>query len=139
MTKASSNLEFLLIIPSISLFCLVNEKLISGNKSEGQSMEPTITHSSFLIVDKFFFKFRGIKRGDIVISKSPVDPKVDICKRVVHLEKERVHGIEIPKNHVWLEGDNKNNSYDSRNHGPVPIGLVKARVVSSLYPLKSFY
>lgn len=136
MSKSSS-MEFLLIIPSISLFCLVNDKLLSGNKSEGQSMEPTITHSSFLIVDKLFYKLRGIKKGDIVISKSPVDPKVDICKRVVHIERERVYGIEIPKNHVWLEGDNKNNSYDSRSHGPVPIGLIKARVIYSLFPLKS--
>ena len=39
-----------------------------------------------------------------------------------------VRGFKVPLNHVWLEGDNKNHSYDSRNHGPVPINLIKGKI-----------
>lgn len=30
--------------------------------------------------------------------------------------------IYVPKGHVWLEGDNSENSIDSRTYGPVPMG-----------------
>ncbi len=32
------------------------------------------------------------------------------------------------------EGDNKSSSFDSRNHGPIPICLVKGKVFLSLCP-----
>lgn len=43
--------------------------------------------------------------------------------------------IVVPKGHVWLEGDNFQNSSDSRLYGPVPMGLVKSRVICRLWPL----
>ena len=33
------------------------------------------------------------------------------------MENEERDGIKIPINHIWLEGDNKYNSFDSRDHG----------------------
>ena len=70
------------------------------------------------IIQSFFYKKKsGIKKGDIIISKSPVKPEIDICKRVQHIEGEIVYGIKIPRNHIWIEGDNKDNSFDSRHHG----------------------
>lgn len=35
----------------------------------------------------------------------------------------------MPPGYVWVEGDNKKGSYDSRHFGPVPYGLIKGRVV----------
>ncbi len=61
----------------------------------------------------------GLKRNQIIIAKSPVKPELDICKRIIHLQGEQVHGIKIPPNHVWIEGDNKDNSFDSRDHGKI--------------------
>lgn len=40
----------------------------------------------------------------------------------------------VPIGHVWLEGDNKNNSQDSRNYGPVPLGLIQSRAILKIYP-----
>ena len=34
----------------------------------------------------------------------------------------------MPKGHIWIEGDNKHNSRDSRQFGPVPYGLLEGRV-----------
>lgn len=37
--------------------------------------------------------------------------------------------MQIPKGHVWLEGDNSARSLDSRSFGPIPYGLIKGRAV----------
>lgn len=42
--------------------------------------------------------------------------------------------ILVPRGHVWLEGDNSENSIDSRTYGPVPMGLIQSRAVLRLYP-----
>ena len=44
--------------------------------------------------------------------------------------------IAIPNGQLWLEGDNKKESLDSRHYGTVPIGLLKGVVMFSLNPLK---
>ena len=36
--------------------------------------------------------------------------------------------VQIPKGHVWLQGDNTLNSTDSRAYGPVPYNLLQGRV-----------
>ena len=36
--------------------------------------------------------------------------------------------LQVPRGHVWLEGDNLDNSSDSRTYGPVPYGLIRSRV-----------
>ncbi|WWC66372.1 signal peptidase I [Kwoniella pini CBS 10737] len=42
--------------------------------------------------------------------------------------------IKIPKGHVWLVGDNLSNSTDSRKYGPVPVAMVKGKVLARIYP-----
>ena len=36
--------------------------------------------------------------------------------------------MQVPKGHVWLQGDNLINSTDSRQYGPVPYSLLYGRV-----------
>ena len=59
---------------------------------------------------------------------------MDICKRILYLPGEFVpeYQMKVPLNHVWIEGDNKKDSFDSRKHGPIPISLVKGRVLFNL-------
>lgn len=129
-------IDYFLALPTISLYVLITEKLIVGNRSEGKSMEPTLQDSSMIIVDKFFYKLRGIKKGDVIIAQSMVNPSIMICKRIALMEGDMKEGHAIPKNHIWIEGDNKQNSFDSRHHGPIPSCLVIGRVLFSLYPFK---
>ena len=137
MNNLSKKYDFLMIFPGFALQYLITNKVISCNISEGSSMEPTLFTSNAILVEKFFYKrIRKIKRGDIIIAKSPIDSSIDICKRIIHLENDYVDNIKIPKNHVWIEGDNKNNSLDSRIHGPIPVSLIYGRVLFSLYPFK---
>mmetsp|Transcript_43734 Transcript_43734/g.85819 ORF Transcript_43734/g.85819 Transcript_43734/m.85819 type:complete len:169 (-) Transcript_43734:119-625(-) len=43
-------------------------------------------------------------------------------------------GVRVPSGHLWLEGDNPDNSTDSRTYGPVPAALVRGTVVAKLWP-----
>ena len=65
-----------------------------------------------------------------------------MCKRVCAIENETPKYISprtgklvcaiVPVNYVWLLGDNRNNSLDSREIGPVPINSIEGRVVMKL-------
>ena len=76
--------------------------------------------------------------GDVVMARSPQNPKDMICKRVLGLGGDDVvvvpaYGtspkttVRVPRGHVWLQGDNTINSTDSRTYGPVPYALLRGR------------
>ncbi|XP_030750573.1 mitochondrial inner membrane protease subunit 1 [Sitophilus oryzae] len=108
----------------------------------GPSMEPTIFSDDVLFTEHISPLTQSISKGDIIIAKCPTNPKQQICKRVVAIQGEKIKtGFAsyqiVPIGHVWLQGDNKNNSTDSRSYGPVPLGLIRSRAVCKVWPPKS--
>lgn len=105
-------------------------------------MQPTIYHDDILIAEHISVTLSKLGRGDIVILRSPSDPNLFVCKRIIGLPGDKVkinffnHEI-VPRGYIWLEGDNKHNSTDSRTYGVVPQGLVRARVLCRIWPLNS--
>ena len=76
------------------------------------------------------------RTGDIVFAALSWFPAMRICKRVVFaqgqegetsLKGETIH-VKVPPNYVWIEGDNKEHSFDSRNMGPIPIACILGKV-----------
>lgn len=102
-------------------------------------MEPTISsEGEYLLIAHF----GNVCLNDIVVCKSPNATYHYICKRVKGMEGDIVEfrgsPFRIPRGHVWLEGDNSSQSFDSRNFGPVPIALLEGRIVLRFWPLSSF-
>jgi len=104
----------------------------------GSSMEPTITSGDIIITEHISNIFNYYEKGDIIIARSPTNPRQHICKRITGLSGDRTRGKRIPRGHVWLEGDNKENSTDSRAYGPLPQALVRGRAVCKIWPLRDF-
>lgn len=116
----------------------------------GPSMKPTINANSLsdlVLTEHISTKLRLLKKSDIVIARSPKDPRITICKRITALEGDMVVSdvkinqekiIKVPQGHVWLLGDNMDHSMDSRSYGPVPYGLILGRVCYKLFPLSEF-
>ncbi|KAK3813219.1 MAG: peptidase S24/S26A/S26B/S26C [Benniella sp.] len=118
----------------------------------GRSMQPTLNpDSNMLRKDVVLFNHWAIDRfdyriGDVVTLRRPDKPDRTIIKRIVALEGDVVQTrtpypeahVRVPRGHCWVEGDEMFHSKDSNNFGPVPLGLVKAKVEYILYPFNRF-
>lgn len=113
----------------------------------GFSMSPTFNpgkDNDIVMVQKFGLKKPdSFKRGDIVMFKSPNDPHKLLTKRVVGLQGETVlprsppyprSQATIPRNHLWVEGDNTTHSIDSNEFGPISQALVIGKVITIVWP-----
>ena len=84
--------------------------------------------------------------GDVDLLKSmDTDPETDtashneaastdLTTNTYIRSKGDVQYITVPLGHVWLAGDNMGNSTDSRHYGPVPLGMVRGKVLARLWP-----
>lgn len=84
----------------------------------------------------------GVRRGDLVVALTPDQPDKSVCKRLIGFPGDTIlrdplfidlddpdsQYIQVPKNHVWLAGDNLTNSRDSRSYGPVALPLLRGKV-----------
>lgn len=119
-------------------------------QTNGPSMMPTLNEmGDIVLVDKLSPRWRPIQRNEVVIADSSYKRDFAICKRVIGLPGDIIHppraaqrlyhtpsrSIVVPPGHVWLEGDNPQNSIDSRHYGPVPAALIRGRVCAKLWPL----
>lgn len=113
--------------------------------SVGPSMLPTFNVRGDILLSEYISPRIGrIRAGDVVVAVKPTDPRVSVVKRVKGTSGEVIQvttkrsGIpqeyQVPDGFVWLEGDNKAQSTDSREYGPVPYALVKGRVVARCWP-----
>ncbi len=123
------SLLFLLILPFIfrCYFSIVRVK--------GISMEPTFRNGCFVLVWK---NHGNLEKGDVVLFQSKPKMALNI-KRIAATESQIVAygGIDnyhIPESMVFVIGDNKESSYDSRYTGPIPISFLRGKVLVKLLP-----
>jgi inner membrane protease subunit 1 len=107
----------------------------------GPSMEPTVWTRDVLLTEHISPRLGRISRGDVIVARCPLNRQC-ICKRVVGVAGDEVkfqgQNLTIPTGFVWLEGDNKFNSQDSRQYGPVPLEMIRRRCVGKVYPSIDF-
>jgi|SRR3989338_5502737 len=85
------------------------------------SMEPSCREGDFVFVNKMSYLFFRPKVGQLVVLKDPTDPFRLILKRITAAKNP----------FFWVEGDNKEESIDSRHFGWVrsKVLLGQAKVI----------
>lgn len=134
--------------PSLVRFrTLIRHNSLKNQQMHGASMLPTFpAETSEVVIEemlmKTLFQNTFLNRGDIITLESPIAKGRLVCKRVIGLPGDMIcvdptgqyadpsEHIVVPKGHIWISGDNLTASRDSRIYGPVPLALVKGRIVA---------
>ncbi|KAL2266504.1 hypothetical protein VTJ83DRAFT_5856 [Remersonia thermophila] len=128
---------------------LIWEYGISMAPASGPSMLPTFeVLGEWLLVSKLHRFGRGVTVGDVVAYNIPINDEVGV-KRVLGLPGDYVlmetpdgmgggNMIQVPQGHCWIVGDNLVASRDSRYFGPVPLALIRGKVIATVRPLSEF-
>jgi signal peptidase I len=96
------------ILPALLIVLVVNVFLAQATRVEGQSMEPNLHNNERLIIEKISYRFHPPHRGDIVVIRMPNRHSDPLIKRVVGLPGET---IEIRDGHVYINGQMLNEPY----------------------------
>lgn len=147
------------LILSVILFAVINA-VSARIRVDGSSMEPTLSSGEFVVVNKMAYKFGTPKISDVVVFHFPRDPQQEYIKRVIGLPGDRVVVSDgqvyvndvklqedyiasapqyedqwiVPEDAIFVLGDNRNNSSDSHNWGPVPMNYVVGKAVLIYWP-----
>lgn len=104
-----------------------NELYINGQKLERKSVERSMRH--------------GTKMGEIFLEKNDdTEYKIILTQMENNAQPESADFAKttIPAHHCFVLGDNRNNSRDSRQVGPIPLATIKGRADYLYFPAKDW-
>ena len=149
------------VLPAVLIALLVNVFVAEAVAIEdGPSMQPNLYRGDRMLTEKISYHLHPPRRGDVVVVDRPGNQKT-LVKRVIAVEGETVkvrdghvwvdgqpidepwverfggpgYGPEVvPEDHIFILGDNRAVSHDSRAIGPVPVDAVRGHVVLVYWP-----
>ncbi|HEY3677063.1 MAG TPA: signal peptidase I [Candidatus Tumulicola sp.] len=155
--RSFANLAFQLAV----LALIVAAFFVRTSQVSGLSMAPHISSGEYVLVNTFAYKFAGPKRGDIVAFRHDDGARAVYIKRVIGLPGDRIRidggvvfidgsalpepyvrfpdrrslaEVTIPDGDVYVLGDNRAGSEDSRLFGPVPDDKLIGRALAGIWP-----
>ncbi len=150
----------LLIVVIYTLVNLASARFIV----DGPSMQPNFETGQFVLVSRVNYLVSEPQRGDVVVFKYPGNPQEDYIKRVIGTPGDTVeirdtlvyvNGVQLDEpyinepclpsrcpDNVWelgadeifVMGDNRNHSSDSRAFGPVKRELIIGEALIRYWP-----
>ena len=153
----------LTFVVAILVALFIQGFLLEFTRVEGPSMEPALYTGERMLVEKLSYGWSEPQRGDVIICHFP--GRTDTCvKRVIGLGGEEIailggnvyiNGqkldeslwwdgvifsdmmpLTVPMDTVFVLGDNRNLSADSREVGPIPFSHIVGRVQGILWPFE---
>ena len=149
------------IVPAIIIALLIHVFLAQATRVFGQSMEPNLHTNMRLVVEKVSYRMHSPDQGDIVVLRVRPGDEL-LIKRIIGLPGDEVaiHDGQVyvngnaldepylnqntrgnlaprvvPPLHVFVMGDNRRASNDSRSFGPVHIDNIVGRAWFSYWPM----
>lgn len=149
-----------MVIIAALIALVIRTVLAEPFRIDGPSMLPTLVDGEFTMIEKVTPRFGGLRRGDIVMFFRPGTRRIYV-KRVVavggdtvrmvggrlfvngtevaepYLEEPGNGGfpeVHVPDGHVYVLGDNRTHSEDSRFFGPVPVRDIRGRIFLVWWP-----
>ena len=149
---------------SVPLAGIVNQFVLSPRYIPSGSMEPTLQVFDRFLIDKVSFHLTGVQRGDIVEFTTPAAPDYPVIKRVIGLPgdtiecragtvfrdgaalaepyleastttEDCVEPLTVPSGEIFVLGDHREVSQDSRTWGTIPLEAVDGRLLTKIWPL----
>ncbi|MBS3984583.1 MAG: signal peptidase I [Selenomonadales bacterium] len=149
---------------AIILALIIRVFLIEVYIVDGVSMQPSLQHGERVLVNKLVYRFGEPSPSDVVVFRYPRDRDRDFIKRVIagagqtvetrdnHVYVDGVrlteqylgiptHGtfgpVVVPEGTVFVMGDNRNFSLDSRDPavGFIPLAEIKGKAMLIFWPL----
>lgn len=168
MADAKSTIrEWLIaVIAAVAISIVVRYYFFAPYEVNGESMMPTLHSEELLIVNKWIYSVGEPKYGEIIVFHS--NEGRDFIKRVIGLPGDRIEIIQgkvyrngkeisepyiknkmdplsnhqemvVPKGKVYVLGDNRNNSTDSRSIGPVDESKIVGRAELVVMPFEQMH
>lgn len=151
-TRRSGLVETIVMLAiAIALAWLIRTFIVESFVVSGISMQPTFYTGYRVLVDKLATRLYPLKTGEIVVFHSPVKPRQDWIKRVIgvpgdtvsirnnnvyingrlypepflkYRQSFNVAPLKVPPGYLWVLGDNRPKSWDSRYFGLLPMKKV---------------
>jgi signal peptidase I len=146
---------------AIAIFIVIF--IVQPVKVEGTSMQPQLVDQERIFVNRFIYRFKDVRRGDIVVFWFPRDRSKSFIKRVVGVPGDHVeilHGVVyvngkrivepylrpefqdyrsfqkavVPAGQYFVLGDHRNSSNDSRSWGFVAQPLIYGKAIFCYWP-----
>lgn len=147
------------LVLAVVLFIGINA-VSARVRVDGFSMRPTLENGEFVLVNKTSYRFSEMERGDIIVFHFPLNPEEELIKRVIGLPGDRVmvensqvyvNGQILNEPYIaqapiytgewtvldgqlFVLGDNRNNSNDSKDWGLLPAENVVGKAILIYWP-----
>ena len=160
-----TELVLTVLVAFVLVFGVVRPFVLEAFRIPSESMVPTLLVGDRVLANKFIYRLTEPERGDVVVFESVGEgDDQKLIKRVVGVAGDEIEvrngallvngeeqeepylnenlpftgsyeQTEVPEEHVFVMGDNRANSADSRVFGPLPVENIEGEAFMRFWPV----